>query len=396
MTILEAVKSLLEKVKAGGWADGAREAYNALTPDQKGEFNRLDTLRYFAPENAQVQYRKEELSPSGKYKLVTTPFSTKAGSWNYTQGLVFEIGNDQPIAEVRRNYSSFPFLFIEDHPLGAFLVCGEDYQGQTVIELDTGKRRDHLSKGTEDGAGFCWSVYEFDRATQMLLVEGCHWACPYEYRFYDFSDPMTGWPEIEAQVGIFPDMKAPEFGADGIIKCFTTYSEADEDSDEPTPVEQREVASILTFKREGLKLVQLDEWVSDLEARRRAAREEARKRYDEKMKAFRSGDPLYLAFTELVKDPELSPEAHEWTGITYDGWCPTFTGRESRIGRRIVTDRRIKDKAPYTFDLGWAMETGPIKVEGYKEGKHFDDRFFPHSVEGMQAAFAYVKEMLRG
>ena len=25
-----------------------------------------------------------------------------------------------------------------------------------------------------------------------LAVDGCHWACPYEYRFFDFTDPARG------------------------------------------------------------------------------------------------------------------------------------------------------------------------------------------------------------
>jgi hypothetical protein len=246
MTIVEALKGLLARVKASGWGDETnREAYEALTPEEKREYRRLERSDYFVPENAQLDRRQEHVSPSGKYKLVVTPYSTKAGSWNYTQGLVYAIGSDTPIAEVQRNYSNFFFEFVEDHPNDhAYLVCGEDYQGQTVIELDTGRRRDFLPKEADDGVGFCWAQYTFDKATQILVVDGCYWACPYEYRFFDFSDPMAGWPEIESEVMIDVDAKPPTIEPDGTIKAYLTHN--DEDSDEEVPVEKRELASTMT------------------------------------------------------------------------------------------------------------------------------------------------------
>src|SRR5271154_2272389 len=154
------------------------------------EANRMSEHdQYFKPENENAQSRRAYLSPSGKYKLIVSSF--EPGFWSYSQGKVFKQGSDTPIAVVNRNYSAFPYLFIEDHPSGHdFLVCGEDYQGQTVIDLTTGARRDSLSAGTDKGWGFCWSEHRFDKETQILVVSGCHWACPYEFRFYDFAAPM--------------------------------------------------------------------------------------------------------------------------------------------------------------------------------------------------------------
>src|SRR5271157_2401137 len=158
---------------------------------------RAEIDAYFTSENEDATSRREYPSPSGRYKLVVSSFGTKPGSWSYSQGKVFKQGSDAPIAIVNRNYSAFPYMFVEDHPSGHdFLVCGEDYQGQTVIDLTTGARRDHLSAGTDKGFGFCWAEHRFHKETQVLVVCGCHWACPYEFRFYDFADPMKGWPEF--------------------------------------------------------------------------------------------------------------------------------------------------------------------------------------------------------
>ena len=175
---------------------------STMSDDEKLEFEKA-----FDPANEVEGSRREHLSLSRRYKLVVQSYGTSPGTWSYTSGTVYRRGTDAddivfvddsgkwvPIATVRRNYSAFPFLFVEDHPKSDFLVCGHDYQGQTVVDLKTGARKDALSPGTEDGHGFCWSEHRFDAATCTLVVCGCHWAFPYEYRLYDFSDPMSGWP----------------------------------------------------------------------------------------------------------------------------------------------------------------------------------------------------------
>ena len=345
---------------------------------------------FFTEANADLSRNQEHLSPSGKFKLVVTPYATKPGCWAYTQGRVYRNGVDSPIAEVRRNYSSFPFLFIEDHPRGPFLICGEDYQGQTVIELDTGKRADFLPEAAAKGHGFCWVEYKFDAPTGLLVVRGCVWACPYEFRIYDFSDPMNaGWPEIESDHCMYDDDVEPTFESDGTIKFYQPDPD-DDDSDEETPASERPVAAIQTFKREGLKLVRISEWVSDTEQKRRQERDDAERKYEEWRANFRATDPLYLTYAELVKDPTLSPDSYESHGITHDRWCPDFKEREARWCRRIIKGDAL------TIDLEWAVKTGPIKLELYRAGKHVEDKFFPHSTEGMHAAFAYAKEAIHG
>lgn len=132
-------------------------------------------------------YSKDE-----RYLLITTQHKTKAGCWEYSRGQVFSIHTDKPmIAEVCRNYSSFLFCWVLDHPNGHdYLICGEDYQGQTIIELDSGRRRDVFSPGAEEGHGFCWTRVIPAPSKTKLAVEGCFWAGPYEVKIFDFIDPM--------------------------------------------------------------------------------------------------------------------------------------------------------------------------------------------------------------
>jgi hypothetical protein len=380
-TALEQAQAFL--VKASTMArEAVRDAVKGLSDEVRHLYWELRKASFFAPENANLDCRQEHLSPGGKYKLVTTPFSTTNGGWNYTQGLVYTIGSDKPIAEVQRNYSSFPFLFIEGHPNGHdFLVCGADYQGQTVIELDTGKRLDFLPKEAEDGVGFCWSDYEFNPEHLLLIVDGCIWACPYEYRLYDFSDPMSGWPEIEADHMMYASGRLPSIEADGTVKSYEL--ESDEDEDE---AKERVVSSIQTFKRDGLKLTRIDEWVSEAEKQSRLDRKESERKWNAWVAEFKSTDPLYLTYSNLVKDPKLSPEDYESHGITHESWCPDFKTQETRWCRRIVQQ---KDKL--TVDLEWGAKTGPVKLVIYQDGKHSENKFFDHSVERMQAAFEHAR-----
>jgi hypothetical protein len=346
--------------------------------------------KYFKPENAS-KVLEDKLSPDEKYRLVITQYATKKDCWNFTQGLIYKIGKDQPLFEIQRplfeiqrNYSRFPYTWI-DHPNShQYLICGEDYQGQTVLELDTSERLDFLPPEAKDGVGFCWAVTRFDTTSKILMVCGCVWACPYEFRFYDFSSPMDGWPEIEADTYVDEDSKWPTFEPNGTVKTYCTQYEDDEDK----PIKP-EIRSTKTFMREGLKLKLLNEEVSEEEKIRRKKQADYQQAYEAKMKIFQDTDPLFLCCDNLVKDPVLSPEDHYGIGVTHEGWCPHFKLEEKMFCRRIVNSKKI------TIDLEWAIDTGPIKLRIYKNGKFIQDKWFDHSVDGMYQAFSTVKKILK-
>lgn len=342
---------------------------------------------HFSPENCS-RTSPDVFSESGKYRLVVHTFETAPNTWSYTQGDVYLKGSQELIAKIQRNYSSFLHYFIEDHPNGHdYLVAGEDYQGQTVIELDTGKRLDFLPKEADTGAGFCWIEPRFDRLSQTLIVCGCIWACPYEFRFYDFSDPMSGWPYLLTEILIDDDSRWPKFGADGTVICYQSESN-DGDSDEDSESPPEGIASTLTFRREGGALVLVKEWVSDKEKTIRDEREKNNAEYERKMKLYKETDPLYLKMKELSLDPALSPEDYMGYGVTFDGWCPDFKTQEQRITRGIVT------KKPFKIDVEWGAVTGPVKLVVYKDKQKLEDKFFPHSVEAMVEAFVYAKKLI--
>lgn len=198
MSVIEQARKFLEQDEAlGEDRDARKKLYETLPHAVRQEARRLRKAAYFVPENAQAEACQEHVSPSGAYRLVVTPFATQPGSRRYTQGLVYR--GDVLVGEVQRNYGSFPFAWVEGHAKGDFLLCGEDYQGQTIINLKTGARRDHLPSGAEQGHGFCWAAIHPSPTGKLVAVVGCHWAAPYEVRFYDFTEPMLPpWPEIES------------------------------------------------------------------------------------------------------------------------------------------------------------------------------------------------------
>ena len=142
-------------------------------------------------------------SPSGRYELQIVARIPRRG-WEYSEGTVRDRGGNS-IAVIRRNYPQFPFAWCEDHPSGHdLLICGEDYQGQTIIELDTGERTGYLPGAAESGHGFCWTKQYVAPDKTVLIVDGCNWACPYELVAFDFSQPMQlPYPELHRWPGDF-------------------------------------------------------------------------------------------------------------------------------------------------------------------------------------------------
>lgn len=181
-----------------------------MTKKSRTEY-REEMEKYFTEENRAQEQRKVLFSPSGKYQLTLDTYQTKPGCWSYSRGRVFE--RDRLVADVKRNYHHFPFAWAEQHPNGHdYLICGEDYQGYTTIELDTGRRNDLQPNSYErrftykdsktgeektgsvpaypNGYGFCWASIHPSPDRMVLAVSGCFWAAPYEIVLYDFSEPM--------------------------------------------------------------------------------------------------------------------------------------------------------------------------------------------------------------
>lgn len=151
------VERLLEVAYANGWRD-----------DSKG--------------------RVSTLSPSGKFELEVVQYRTSPEpmGWNYSRGMVNRLSDGAVIADVKRNYGHFPHAWVLQGNR-EFLICGEDYQGYSVVDLMSPKINIYIPPEAERGRGFCWVSLTPSPGGKLLLVSGCYWAASYELRLYDLT-----------------------------------------------------------------------------------------------------------------------------------------------------------------------------------------------------------------
>ena len=137
-------------------------------------------------------YCEGVISPCGKYKLDLYKYLTQKGRWNYTEGVITRLKDNKELCSIKRNYSCFYYKWINN-----YFICGENYQGYSVIDLDKEEQSIYFPEEGFKGGGFCWaSIYGV--ANNKLVVEGCYWGGSYEVVVYDFSNPsVLPLPELE-------------------------------------------------------------------------------------------------------------------------------------------------------------------------------------------------------
>jgi hypothetical protein len=139
-------------------------------------------------------------SPSGQYRLIVreydSPEASHLGAGGVSRGTVH--CGETLLTTVTRDDDHFFFAWIEDHPNGHdYLLCSEHYQGQTVIELDTGRRCDYTPKKLSNDEALISVGYYPSPDDFYIIVEACYWGWPWGLVLYDFRDPLhLPWPII--------------------------------------------------------------------------------------------------------------------------------------------------------------------------------------------------------
>ena len=133
---------------------------------------------------------QQSVSPSGLYRLDISRYGEPGKvCWEYSRGIVRRLADGKVIADVKRNYGHFWHAWVH-HPNGnEYLLCGEDYQGYSVVNLTQGEYRMYFPEEGYPGVAFCWAAVYPSPDRLVLAVDGCVWACPYELVFYDFRTP---------------------------------------------------------------------------------------------------------------------------------------------------------------------------------------------------------------
>ncbi len=129
------------------------------------------------------------LSPSGRYRLEVSEYDAGPGAGTYSRGIVTRIEDGSILADVKRNYGHFPYTWIDHPDDNEYLLCGEDYQGYTVVDLTHGTIQTYMPEEAQTGEGFCWVTVHPAPDLRTLAVEGCFWGAPFEIHFFDFSTP---------------------------------------------------------------------------------------------------------------------------------------------------------------------------------------------------------------
>lgn len=152
-----------------------------------------DILQYMRPEN--LAKEETEISPSGKHRLVIRYYKTKEGCWEYTQGRLFRVADDEFITTVERNYCHFHHNFVQQGDK-EYLITGRSYMGLTIVDCASGQEWNY--QPTQED--WCQANWKLSPDGKTLLVSACVWGGPYDFLYYDFDltkfDPSKGLPQL--------------------------------------------------------------------------------------------------------------------------------------------------------------------------------------------------------
>lgn len=328
---------------------------------------RAEVSKYFVDENVEGE-PKVIMSPSGRFRLTIRTYRTAPGRWNYSRGTVARVADGETVCDIQRNYGMFHHSFVtkDGHE---YLIAGRSYMSQTIVDLDHGREfepaGDHYN-----GAAFCWARCYLSPDGNTLAVDGCIWACPYEYRFFDFTAPSKGWsslPIVGAERIEYPsDKRGPEWIDASTFEC-PQWDEKDEPQ-ERTRVERR-----------GAEMVVIEHWVSETEQKRRDDEARAEAEQEAWWETFRSSDPMYQRLVELVKSHHLPCDNLDWqpTGHKLALW---FRRLEPRV----------------SADFEWDIDERTLRVQLYKVGGERDQAVtFEPTLDGVEAAVALITQTFK-
>jgi hypothetical protein len=157
---------------------------------------RKQVEQFFIPENLKPDSGKVDISPLGKFQIEISQYATLPNRWDYSRGVVIDRASRKVIADIKRNHTHFWHTWVQHLNGSEYLLCAEDYQGYSIINLNSQKQHIYFPEAGYEGTGFCWTKVYPSPDGLVLAVDGCYWACPYELVILDFRNPeMLPYPE---------------------------------------------------------------------------------------------------------------------------------------------------------------------------------------------------------
>ena len=153
------------------------------------ENTRKEIKRYFNQELIIPDSKKSTLSPSKNFRLDTVEYKQDKAelNWEVIKVQIYDLRVNQIIFVFFVNSSEFFYGWIDKENIEYF-ICAEDiFGGQTIIDLTNRK----MSSYSPEKEGFIWCDFHLSPDGKTLATIGCYWACPFEIKIFDFSDPMN-------------------------------------------------------------------------------------------------------------------------------------------------------------------------------------------------------------
>jgi hypothetical protein len=250
-----------------------------------------------------------------------------------------------------------------------YLIAGRSYMSQTIVDLDRGQEFEPTGDHYNGGA-FCWARCYLSPDGNTLAVDGCIWARPYEYCFFDFSDPSKGWPSLPIvgakEIEYPSDKREPQWLDATTVECF----QWDENGE---PQERTRV------QRRDREMVVVEHWVSETEQKRRDDEARAEAEQDAWWESVRSSDPMYRRLVELVRSHHLPCDNFEW-----------------QPGGHLIALWFRREQPRASADLEWDIDERTLRVQLYNAGGDRDRAVsFEPSLPGIDAAVALIAQAFK-
>jgi len=149
------------------------------------EKSRADTVQFFNPNSLLPGSEELSYSPTHNFFLKSTNYrqSHPNRNWIVTKIEIYQTFENKKIFEFLRNYDTNWHCWINQNG-NEYLVCSEDFEGQSVFDLTTMKFYSFFSPSSP----FILVEYIPSPDNLKLAVVGCYWACGYELVIYDISN----------------------------------------------------------------------------------------------------------------------------------------------------------------------------------------------------------------